>query len=175
MVAIKNYEGLYSVTKDGKVFSHIKNKHLKPFVEAHGYLQVTLYKDMVGSKIRVHRLVAEAYCRKSNSKNWVNHKDGIKANNNASNLEWCTPAENIKHARETGLNRGTKGMKVNLTKRGREARNLAAKKRRLISIDEASEMCEAFETGIFTYTEIANSIGVSQGTVINIIKRNSYA
>ena len=51
----------------------------------------------------VHRLVARAFCEGYESSLEVNHKDGDKLNNTASNLEWVTTSENIKHAYRTGL------------------------------------------------------------------------
>jgi len=33
----------------------------------------------------------------------INHKDGVKSNNELSNLEWVTSAENQKHAIDNGL------------------------------------------------------------------------
>jgi hypothetical protein len=47
----------------------------------------------------VHRLVAFQHCNlelDSLKELVVNHKDGNKQNNCASNLEWCTQAHNIK-------------------------------------------------------------------------------
>lgn len=67
-----------------------------------GYLRIGL-----GSKqIRVHRIAAEHFLQPPSDPEatFVNHKDGDKKNNRASNLEWVTQTENIQHAMDIGLN-----------------------------------------------------------------------
>lgn len=63
---------------------------------------------------QVHRLVAAAFCENDDPehKTVVNHIDGNPSNNSASNLEWCTPAENAQHAIDTGLKGDWKGRKL---------------------------------------------------------------
>lgn len=68
-----------------------------------GYYSVRLYKpcgDRVGKVYKVHRLVADAFlAKKDPTHTVVNHKDGDKHNDRVDNLEWCTYAENVAHAK----------------------------------------------------------------------------
>jgi hypothetical protein len=107
MKDIVGYEGLYAVTEDGIVWAYPKKSRnhgrwLKEAIDRCGYAYVGLYKAGKITKLKVHRLVAQAYlvaCDKPH----VNHKDGNKLNNCASNLEWVTPKENKIHAFKIGL------------------------------------------------------------------------
>ncbi len=97
------YEKLYQVSNLGRIKSlKYKNKFniekiIKPRDVGRGYLAVILYKNKKIKNLYVHRLVAQAFILKSENKLYVNHKDGIKYNNNVNNLEWCTQSENVKH------------------------------------------------------------------------------
>ncbi len=91
---VVGYDGLYSVSTSGEVYSHISNKHLKQNENIHGYPMVCLYKNKGSKYVAVHRLVALAHIPKPYNKNVVDHIDTNKKNNNVSNLRWCTTKEN---------------------------------------------------------------------------------
>jgi ribosome-binding protein aMBF1 (putative translation factor) len=93
------HEG-YDVSSHGRVRSYRLRKStiLRPQMGTSGYLGVRLR----GKSIAVHRLVAEVFCPRG-KKNVVNHIDGDKHNNWATNLEWVTSSENAQHAHALGL------------------------------------------------------------------------
>lgn len=95
-IPIKNYEGLYEVSNDGRVYN-VKRKKYLTNVLADRYLIVLLYKKNKRKRYYVHRLVAEAFCKKEEGKDYVNHKDLNRINNNYDNLEWVTSKENRIH------------------------------------------------------------------------------
>lgn len=112
---IKGFEGIYQVSSKGNVRSsytrgtskryYLSNDFilLKNIIRNNGYYFVTLRKKGLVKQCCVHRLVAETFIQNPNNFTDVNHKNGIKTDNNVCNLEWCTRQQNIIHSFKTGL------------------------------------------------------------------------
>ena len=88
----------YSVSKAGAVRNDETGKILKNIPTTFGYLAVCLSIGGQKKMHKVHRMVSECYLPGYSEELQVNHKDGIKGNNNISNLEMVTSSENNKHA-----------------------------------------------------------------------------
>lgn len=110
------YEGVYEVSNTGKVKSVgrlVKQHHNSRRLisertlserEAKGYLYVLIYENGKRKHYMIHRLVAWAFpeiCGEWFEGSQINHKDENKKNNNAYNLEWCTPTYNINYGTGT--------------------------------------------------------------------------
>ena len=66
-------------------------------LEQNGYVKVKI-KLLIGTRwFSLHRIVAVYFCDNPENKEQVNHIDGNKENNIASNLEWVTNTENQRH------------------------------------------------------------------------------
>lgn len=92
----------YDVSDMGRVRNHQTNRILKQWSNG-GYMYVHLRNEKGRKNFRVHRLVAEAFLGGIKKGMAVNHKNGIKHDNRAINLEWCTSSENTRHAMANGL------------------------------------------------------------------------
>ena len=114
------YEGIYQVSSEGKVRSVDRwvtykddkkvfyyGKELVFSDNNSGYKKVILSRNQKHDRRYVHRLVAEHFLENKENKPQVNHKDGNPSNNNISNLEWVTSAENIKHSFDILNRKGT--------------------------------------------------------------------
>lgn len=95
---IKGWEGLYEIYSDGRVYSLVSNKFLKPRLSMDGYERVALCDKGKRYEYRIHRLVAEAFIENPENKPQINHKDFNKRNNFINNLEWCTNLENVHYS-----------------------------------------------------------------------------
>lgn len=71
----------------------IKGRILKGRQDAYGYVTMTIKN----KQVKAHRLVAKHFIENPLNKSQVNHKNGIKSDNRAINLEWCSHEENMKH------------------------------------------------------------------------------
>lgn len=102
------FEGRYEVYSDGTV----KNISTDTFMKGTSITKKNRYvKVHIGNRFYpLHRLVAKAFLDNPDNKEQVNHIDGNRYNNSASNLEWCSSRENIKHAYKSGL-KSNHGMK----------------------------------------------------------------
>lgn len=94
-VEVKGYDGKYLVSNQGNMktrsrYDETKYIPLKGWKEGRGYIRVELNN----KPYMVHRIVAEHFIPNPYNKETVNHKNEIKDDNRAENLEWMTNCEN---------------------------------------------------------------------------------
>lgn len=86
------------------------DKFLRLSSDPVGYMRVRVKDDNGKSVVRyVHRLICSAFHPNPYSKSDVNHKNAIKSDNRAENLEWSTRQENMAHAKRNNLYNPNKG------------------------------------------------------------------
>lgn len=93
--SVAGFEGAYSVSPKGDVWSHHTEKILKPYAEEEcPYVRVDLRLNGKRRQPYVHTLVAFAFLEDpEDDEAQVHHIDGDPTNNRAENLEWLTPKE----------------------------------------------------------------------------------
>ena len=142
MVDIQGYEGIYAITSCGKVWSYKTKRFLKTHKNAKGYERVYLYKDNIGKRFTIHKLVAMAYIPNSNNLPQVNHKDENRENNSVNNLEWCTNKYNSNYGTRNERMAKAKRKKVLCIELNRIFDSgLQAQKELKIAVSRISECC----------------------------------
>lgn len=104
---VLGYEGIYKVSDTGEILSlerdyehmgkvhHKKPRLLSKHINEDGYYMVKLSRGGQYESVRVHKLVAQAYCDGYQIGYEVNHKNFDRLDNRASNLEWVSHEDNI--------------------------------------------------------------------------------
>lgn len=100
----------HQVSSHGRVRNKRTGRVLKPFADRYGYLRLSIGNT---DNVYIHRLVCETFLGEpENGANQVNHIDGDRQNNHLSNLEWCTPSENVRWSRRYGRLDPMKGLRI---------------------------------------------------------------
>ena len=106
----------YTIDTNGIIFNVTRNIIIKGTTITKNNRYVKIHLDKFHA---LHILMAKHFIENDSTetKTQVNHKDGNRYNNSISNLEWCTPSENVRHAYASGLktNNGIKNPISKLT------------------------------------------------------------
>lgn len=163
---IKGYEGLYEISNLGNVKSLVRSKCIKqdrimkPTNHCTGYIIIGLTLNGKQTLFRLHRLVAEHFCHKKEGCNIVNHKNAIKTDNRASNLEWTTVSGNTLHSFSMGLQEVRRGEKSNFA---------------ILNESDVIKIRSLYKKGGYRHLDLANMYNVSRACITNIISRKNWS
>lgn len=118
---INGYEGMYQVSNKGRIRGldriivqrdgkkqNIRGKIIAIGIKNNGYYMGQICSNGKMVNFTVHRLMALAFIPKVDGKDFVNHIDGNRANNDINNLEWVSRSENCRHGFERAIKENRK-------------------------------------------------------------------
>lgn len=164
-VVFNSMEFPYQVSNHGRVRRSsagggaVVGRILKPGVSTRGYLHVSISGHGIKLTKAIHLLVAAAFLPEPFPGLQINHRDGIKTNNEATNLEWVTSAENSQHAIATGLQKPMRGQDKNQAK---------------LTESDVLKIRSAPRTPRGQIKKLGEEFGVSPTTISDIQKRRRW-
>ena len=155
---VNGWNGRYEVSDSG-CLRKASGAAVGQWVSDQGYCMARLSSPR--RLVRVHRLVAEAFVNNDAGLPFVNHIDNNRANNDHSNLEWCTQAGNLAH----------------MSSQGRRATPWAGKRspNAKLTTAQAKVIRNEYQFTNTSQQYLANKHGVSKRTVGRIVNGESYA
>lgn len=155
---VPSHAGKYEVSEDGQIRS-VDGRIVGQWRSDQGYMRAKLSGPR--AEVRVHRIVAEAFCANPDMLPAVNHLDSNRSNNHWTNLEWCTQAENLAHAQ-------AKGRMQRDYWTGRRSPNAA------LSDETASAIRAEYKAGGTSWERLGRKYHISKKTVGRIVGGESY-
>ena len=152
----------YSITNDGKIWSDISYKWLKPLT-GRKYLYVDLYKNNQSFKKSVHCLVLETFIGLCPKGMQACHNNGIKTDNRLENLRWDTHSNNQRDRIKHGTSNC--GKQINYGESNHFCR---------LTESDVKIIIYMWKTNLFTQGEIANIYNVKNNTVSMIVNRKRW-
>lgn len=122
------------------------------------YNAVYFHQNGKNARFDVHRLVAELWIGPCPPNRVVNHKDGVKANNHYTNLEYLSQADNVRHA-----------VKMGLTAKGERAGSAK------LTETQVREIRTRYSVGDVSQEKLGREFGVSQAAVRAIVTGRNWS
>lgn len=168
---VVGFEGLYQVSNLGRIkvvrkdryFNHIKSQRL----DKYGYKVVRLSKDGKENYFLVHRLVGKVFIPNDDpiNKFQINHRNEIKTDNRAENLEWCTNEYNFNYNNNSCSKRSIEERE----KKRIDGILRTKKSRKVLQINPiTNEIINEY----LSLTDVKNKTGYSSGTVYTACNDN---
>lgn len=156
--------GHYIAGSDGRIF---RVREIKPGIgkQGKGYGIVAVFEKNGEKRYRtVHSIIAESFIGPRPEGLTINHIDGNKYNNSASNLEYMTSGDNVRHAHRMGL----------YSKRSKEEmQRIGGFKKptmRSLSDEQALLLIATYEAGGVSMKKLGAAFGIPTTTAFNIIR-----
>jgi hypothetical protein len=171
---VPRFLGLYEVSTLGRIRSldkyinsrwpghnrTVKGRILSTSPNEHGYIRPSLIDhNGVEKRYSLHRIVAEVFIPNPDNLPQVNHKDGDKANNKVSNLEWITCQANIIHAFKNNLKKGVDSEACHFS---------------VLTKEDVLKIRELFASGVYTKSQLAKQYNVNYTNIRRIILRHIW-
>lgn len=163
---IVGYPGLYEVSDHGHV-RRVGRRVLADRAAPGGYRAVNLWRGGHARGHLVHVLVAAAFLGPVPAGHEVNHRDGYKGNNHATNLEYLTRSDNLRHAYAIGLRRPTPPV-------GRNQPAGEASPHAKLTAAQVVEIRQLYRPHAYSTRRLAREFGVSQSVIVAIVNGRAW-
>lgn len=160
----------YSITEDGKVYSHLSNRFLTNTLMSSGYEKSHIKNDDGELKNQsIHRTVAMLYVDNPENKPFVNHIDENKLNNHYKNLEWVTSNENLQSWHDNNSDKHSSIKEYTVVPKDSEIlENNPNISGRYFTEDSVRHICEMYQKG-YRKVDIHKMTGFKLSSVGNLL------